>query len=45
MTDEINIVSFLRDLFAKNAEVKLLPGMDVNAVDSHGWTPLMQDLE
>lgn len=39
---QMNIVTYVRELVQKNLDVTLLPGMDVNAVDTHGWTPLMQ---
>eukprot|EP00300_Choanocystis_sp_HF-7_P012237 c17803_g1_i1.p1 GENE.c17803_g1_i1~~c17803_g1_i1.p1 ORF type:complete len:1770 (+),score=486.89 c17803_g1_i1:352-5310(+) len=40
---ETNVVNYVRAcLEAGQTEIKLLPAMDVNARDAHGWTPLMQ---
>jgi ankyrin repeat protein len=38
---QMNMVAYVNDKLARGENVTLLPGMDVNAMDTHGWTPLM----
>eukprot|EP00300_Choanocystis_sp_HF-7_P004938 c13792_g1_i2.p1 GENE.c13792_g1_i2~~c13792_g1_i2.p1 ORF type:complete len:2271 (-),score=731.14 c13792_g1_i2:47-6859(-) len=40
---EINVTNYIRACIeAGQTDIQLLPGMDVNGKDTHGWTPLMQ---